>query len=205
VAQFCTLTEDPEQVQEACTQACLSDADFQSFLAQAQAQSCPQTQALLCREQGYSDQPSCTCPEPNTGEPCDMGQACYNNEAATGCILTLGGQDYPGGYCTTVGCEPGQCGADGRCITVRTNEEERRLCMRDCTPGNPQCREGYGCHVTDDNNTRGVCTPSCATDEDCNGLICVEGRCIQDLPCATDADTSCPEGTACLDGYCLKP
>ena len=76
--------------------------------------------------------------------------------------------------------------------------------------------QSTGCQTDDDCDDGLICvegecvedtsSTGCETDEDCpSGFNCVDGECVEDTSstgCSTDAD--CPSGFSCIDGECVE-
>jgi len=120
-----------------------------------------------------------------TGSECSV-----NTQCAGGTCIDR--EDFVGGYCTSVNCDPGACGdiGGGECLTW----EGIVVCADECSDDDP-CREGYSCNPV---GARSYCLPdgeidpptgqpdgeSCTGDEDCASGSCIE------------------EDQGWVDGYC---
>mgnify|MGYP006194650271 CR=1 FL=1 len=92
------------------------------------------------------------------------GSACEaDGDCQGGTCLT----DWPGGFCTTLGCESfedcSRLGEENRCLRVRGPD----LCVRLCTTDD-ECREDYVCQGFGDGT--GMCTPDPAQPIDPTAL-----------------------------------
>lgn len=81
------------------------------------------------------------------GEPCSQDTDCQGGTCIT---------DWPGGFCTTLGCESfedcSRLGNENRCLQVRGPD----LCVRMCTQDS-DCRDQYICQMF--NAQQGMCSP----------------------------------------------
>lgn len=137
-------------------------------------------------------------PEASAGDNCVEDWDCEGNGTC------LEGDEFPGGFCTKIGCEGlGGCAGDGVCISRRIGVD---LCLAPCTIGegsNPNdpatwltntggCPEGQACLWTGA-GTAGVCFPAEFNTE-------VTERNIGEA-CTDDSDCWSPFGDArCLTG-----
>ncbi|MEM1348551.1 MAG: M12 family metallo-peptidase [Myxococcota bacterium] len=129
---------------------------------------------------------SSTTDAPVDMEPPDTmratGSACTENTQCLGgtCISR---EDFVGGYCTSVNCDPGACAdvGGGECLTW----EGVVFCADECTDEDP-CREGYTCAPV---GARAYCLPEAgpptptgrADGAPCLGAQdCASGSCIED-------------------------
>lgn len=142
------------------------------------------------------------------GLPCAKDQECrqaadfeYKDSAV--CL------DWPGGYCTSLGCTKGQCPAGAECLGITPNKP---ACAQLCS-SNADCRPGgsYGCKAVADPEgklvkvcyqvkKKGATGEGCSGHQDCFG----EASCMTSFAggyCAVlgcDAQNPCLEGTACV-------
>lgn len=88
------------------------------------------------------------------GEPCDRDSDCQGGTCLT---------DWPGGFCTTVGCDNfedcSRQGNNNRCLRQRGPDSCVRICQE-----TSECREGYVCEQF--GNGEGLCYPDPAVPVD---------------------------------------
>lgn len=135
----------------------------------------------LCSSDGDCVTLSCS-----NDDQCDEGVACATSEAGKTCQLPTGvadGEgctqdsdcqggscitDWPGGYCTTTGCDSfedcSRLGNDNRCLQI----QGPNLCVRLCT-SDADCRDQYVCQPL--NSQQGFCSPDPSIPFDPNALI----------------------------------
>ncbi len=109
-------------------------------------------------------------------DDCSLGDACSASPAGKTCVAATGSADgescnrdgdcqngaciqqWPGGYCTSVGCtdfrDCARLGNENRCLQ---NPRGENICVRICL-SNDDCRDGYICE-TFGGNDEGVCFP----------------------------------------------
>lgn len=94
--------------------------------------------------------------------------------------------DCPGGYCSASATNP-----NGVCVTSQT------------------CRQTSDCFGSNRCDSRGVCVPGCASNNECSaiasGLVCdsTTRQCVPSGACSTDSDcASTPATPVCLGGAC---
>lgn len=130
------------------------------------------------------------------------GTACVKNaDCAGGTCL-----DWTGGYCTTLDCGAGTCGANERCLAYQANQ----LCVRGCG-SDADCRApDQACKtLVDGGQTVKVCMgvdpgagktgAACGDATDCEG----RATCLQSFPggycSALECDVlGCPNGASCV-------
>lgn len=125
-----------------------------------------------------------------------IGSECGDRSECVGSDGMLGGAGaicakaplYPGGYCTRVGCAPGDCSTgSGLCLIGGLNGDGTNTCVKTCRMQG-DCRTGYKCESFDEQNIK-ACIPSSSQ----TGLLRVDGA-----PCSKDNE--CQGGTCLSDG-----
>ncbi|PIE16659.1 MAG: hypothetical protein CSA66_07185 [Proteobacteria bacterium] len=148
--------------------------------------------------------------------PLGHGAACLKNaDCAGGTCL-----DWPGGYCTALGCEADSCGDGSACMAVAGGN---RVCLVACT-GDADCRpDGQACKVLEDAIEGGLQRVCVGVREaaGATGAACLDplgclgaATCLGAFPggyCAVigcEGGEGCPADAGCvrLDGQptCLK-
>jgi hypothetical protein len=154
-----------------------------------------------------------------SGQPCEGVWECAGGDRAR--CIERPDADFPGGYCTLVGCTMGGTGAMGcptgtRCSIA--SGETTGICLDACS-GDGDCRTGYLCFDSSDVDTMNECLPAatgtgavgtaCRWREDCAGeefgfcaLFGNEEDPSDDQPggyCVQTCEArSCPSGATCL-------
>ena len=143
---------------------------------------------------------------PDAVPPGAVGAACYLDKDCDEEAVCF---DWPGGYCTVLGCTgAGGCPEGSACLPLLENGTG---CFDRCTaPG--ECRPGYGCKGIPDaaGGAELICYPV-GDDQMPAGAACVgHGDCAGDLSCVhlgggfrctkvgCDMETACPEAHACI-------
>lgn len=142
----------------------------------------------------------------DTVEQGAIGSSCFTDSAC------LEGTcfDWPGGYCTTLGCQGNDdCPTDTACLPLLDNGAG---CFRRCT-SSADCREGYGCKALPDgiSSAAMICHPVdespkeqghiCEDHEECaDGLSCLHlgggKRCV--VAGCDNSDNPCNAGQECV-------
>ncbi len=143
---------------------------------------------------------------PDAVAPGAVGAVCYLDKDCAGDAVCF---DWPGGYCTVLGCTGTDGCPDGAaCLPLLENGTG---CFDRC--GGPgECRPGYGCKGIPDGvgGAEMICHP--VGDEDLPaGAACADhGDCAGDLSCVhlgggfrctkvgCDMETVCPDAHACI-------
>lgn len=163
----------------------------------------PCRRAAQCRE-GYTcqllDEDGGVCvpfvddPRRVDAEPCDADEDCRGGTC-------LRGDEWPDGYCTTLGCQRftdcARGGQNNRCLL----QPDQNYCVRDCSQGT-DCRDGYVCRPT------GGGSGFCAADR--TTLVETPDEfdlpfpltCVQSVGGQVRIDYTIPAGT---DGYMIVP
>ncbi len=143
---------------------------------------------------------------PDAVPPGAVGAACFLDKDCNGEAVCF---DWPGGYCTVLGCTGAEgCTEGAACLPLLENGTG---CFDRCAaPGD--CRPGYGCKGIPDaaGGAELICYPV-GDDQLPAGAACEDhGECAGDLSCVhlgggfrctkvgCDMETTCPEGHACI-------
>ena len=134
--------------------------------------------------------------QPPTGR--GPGAACDDDGQCEGGVCL----NMPGGYCTALGCDAGDCGADALCLEV---QDGVTACLAACR-GDDDCRPRYAC------NDDGVCMPGERTGpgegegegEGEGGASPVGGPCDDERDCeGPPVDVRCARAPDFPGGYCF--
>ena len=143
---------------------------------------------------------------PDAVAPGAVGAACFLDKDCAESAVCF---DWPGGYCTVLGCTGGEGCPDGAaCLPLLENGTG---CFDRCQ-GPGECRPGYGCKGIPDatGGAELICYPvgdgqlpagaTCEDHGDCAGdLSCVHlGGGFRCTKVGCDMDTFCPETHACI-------
>lgn len=143
--------------------------------------------------------------EDTAAPPGAIGASCaLNADCAGGTCL-----DWPGGYCTALGCDD-DCPAGSTCMTVEGNN---RVCLSDCATAS-DCRDAsQACkrlRESADGALRDVCVgvlpgaggagATCLTASDCAG----QAACLSAFPGGYCAVLDCPANTCPSEARCVR-
>jgi hypothetical protein len=96
--------------------------------------------------------------------------------------MCLSGFSDGGMYCGKACSTAADCPAGFDCIEIGGAPANQ------CVPASMDCSD----------------IPECANDDDCpEGMICVDGTCVEDTTPECYDDDDCPEGEICVDGECV--
>ncbi|HET6337829.1 MAG TPA: hypothetical protein VFG30_31630 [Polyangiales bacterium] len=217
----------------ACIEGCRSDPECRVLVKDNNNDGTPDTLAYDTDTKAVCDPKTARCAHPGTAEVA-TGHACERIDdcsATDECLVgpsALGGLDFPGGYCTTTGCEVAgrECNGSGTvCEPLRPwlgATSDTSLCLLSCKLGSePEdlrvgarghgagCREGYRCHWNGGSGADdGVCVGGVYNDVKSNngGKACAsDSECYSPyghgsclLYTATDARIRAPTGTCTI-------
>jgi hypothetical protein len=181
------------------------DGCFEGRLCVQGTCSDPCTMDAACAGQRVCDLETGLCQEPDMCSDdidCDMGRVCSNRACIDGCT-----QSSPCAGQQT--CVDGQCEEPDVCLSAADCAGERICALSQCTdrcsmdadcPGARRCEFETGrcleparCDEDSQCNpnricAEGMCADGCLLTPCANGLSCVENRCVENTPCATDQD-----------------
>ena len=143
------------------------------------------------------------------------GAACTQDLACLGVACLTPEDGFPGGYCTTLGCQESGCsGLFSECFRTSLNGQDTNACFETCIYDGTCARanEGYQCQMLADTpvcippgfsgaTVQGVIGSSCSNSAQCNGddAVCLQtffgGYCTQ-LNCTSDSD--CVDSNPCV-------
>jgi hypothetical protein len=199
----------------ACIEGCRSDAECRVIVKDNNNDGTPDTLAYDTESSATCDKKTARCSHPGnakveSGSPCQRIDDCGSNDECVDGPSAIGGLDFPGGYCTTPGCDVKgrECTGSGTlCEPLRPwlgGASETPLCLVGCEVGaEPEelrvgakghgvgCREGYRCHYNGGNGAQnGVCVGGVYNDVTVNN----GGK-----ACSRDSECYSPYG----HGLCL--
>jgi len=170
---------------------------------------------------------ACGCADPTVGGACIADSDCELGFLEGGCIdeaTSMG--DFPGGYCSVLGCDAGStmagagsrgdatgCGVENLCLNQNSQQGVVGVCFEGCTQTSDCARApadlmdpmspGYSCSIIgtfNDGSAAGICQPACATNDDCEGQNGMPGGfCNADRSCEPPCDPM--DAMACGDAF----
>jgi hypothetical protein len=217
----------------ACIEGCRADADCRVITEDTNGDGAPDALAYDRTSQAFCDQKTARCSHPGSasvpvGSSCERLDDCSPNGTCLDASRSLGGLDFPGGYCTEVGCDVKgrECmGEHTVCEPLRPElgtTSDAPLCLTSCEVGaepeadrlgahghGQNCREGYRCHYNGGEGAQsGVCVGGVYTPVTKNN---VGQTCVSDSDCyspygygtcllysATSARIRAPRGTCAI-------
>ncbi|MDX9724099.1 MAG: hypothetical protein RBU37_25350, partial [Myxococcota bacterium] len=143
------------------------------------------------------------------GSPCRIDADCNNGGF---CIVTW----TASGYCSKACTRDADCGSGSHCGFI--DSEGNGSCVKSCDDSSDCRTPEYGCYNRDqDVNNFPECAPlgtgqgavgaACERVSDCQGgegAGCYNGRDWKNGYCVRSCTSSCPAGSHCSDGQCLK-
>ena len=216
----------------ACIEGCRADADCRVQVQDSNGDGAADALAYDRDSKAVCDMKTARCSHPGSAKPvggaCERLDDCSPNGTCLDASRTLGGLDFPGGYCTQVGCDVKgrECqGPNTVCEPVRPqlgSTSDAPLCMTSCEVGaepegdrvgakghGQNCREGYRCHWNGGEGAKsGVCAGGVYNDVKKNNI---GDACSSDAECyspygygtcllysATSARIRAPRGTCAI-------
>ncbi len=183
-----------------CVPVCRGSGDCAAGLECAEDGRCVRPdpcRGVMCRAGTRCDPMSgaCRAVGGNGGGNGAIGDACASDDdcSSVGAVCfegvnpRTGDPVWPAGYCTIVGCTPGQdgsCPAGSSCYQF--GSASGTACLADCDAegvGGAGCRGGYVCQRLGASSPSGACIPRCHGDSDCASEACdaVSGLCRTDI------------------------
>ena len=167
---------------KACVEGCRDDVECRVIVRDSNNDGTPDTLAYDTMSEAYCDEKTGRCTVDATatvpvGSSCERLDDCSSQGYCLEGARAAGGLDFPGGYCTAVGCdvEGRECPGSGAvCEPLRPwlgSTGTAPLCLQSCEVGAESadlrigasghgmgCREGYRCHYNGGMGTSsGVC------------------------------------------------
>ncbi|MDH5676517.1 MAG: hypothetical protein OEZ06_30635 [Myxococcales bacterium] len=179
---------------QACVEGCQSDEECRLWMLDSDGDGRADTRAYDDASEAVCDTQSFRCVHHGgtgaaTGDSCQRMDDCEDEGDCIEPTSTFGGLDFPGGYCTKLGCSYGgrECaGQNAVCARLRPWSVGRvttEVCLVGCTVGaEPEadrtgtaghgegCREGYRCHYNGGSGDEGVCVGGNYNDVSDNNL-----------------------------------
>ncbi|HMI94536.1 MAG TPA: hypothetical protein VK509_24350, partial [Polyangiales bacterium] len=163
-----------------CVEGCQSDEECRLQLIDADNNGAADALAYDEESEASCDTQSYRCVHDGAeggaiGDPCARLDDCDPEGVCLDALQTFANTDFPGGYCTKLGCDqPGrECGRGAVCERLRPLRSSivtDRVCLQSCEVGEePEadrvgsdghgagCREGYACHYNGGTGSGGVC------------------------------------------------
>lgn len=154
---------------------------------------------VRCKDTEYCDEAGACLTKPTT---CTIDGDCRGGEA---CAIPLAPtSSTTPGRCAAPSwrCDPNGTGCEGRCTDLgycapaatnfQVNANLAAIVPRCSAP--TDCGAGGRC-------VDGACA-RCATNADCGGLICDDGRCVEGSSCG--GESACYEANRCANGVCVR-
>ncbi|HKU37701.1 MAG TPA: hypothetical protein VJR89_06125 [Polyangiales bacterium] len=200
----------------ACIEGCRSDAECRILVQDTNGDGVADALGYDRESQAVCDDKTSRCTHPGSasvpvGSSCERLDDCAPDATCLDASRTLGGLDFPGGFCTAVGCDVKgrECsGQNTVCEALRPqlgSVSDAPLCLVACEIGSEpeadrlgknghgkNCRPGYRCHYNGGSGAgSGVCAGGVYNDVKDNNI----GK-----ACTSDAECYSPYGY----GVCLQ-